>query len=488
VKIGRPRTYDHAFGAVERVIALTDGFALVPVEVDGPDLAHALVAHLGRCGHPCVVFEPLDEASWGRLAADLLAAAPGERGVVAVIGRHELPSTTGAGLRLVNQRRDSIAAAIQRPLLWCGPPSFLALTWERAPDFWSVRTVGQKIEPDTTDDRASSSESAATSKYRSLLEDARSQRDTDRETNFRTRLVQNLIHEDKLDEAERIAREGPWPEGDVDAELTRFALASKRQDFVEAERILGTLPRPGMRPDQAAEIALAHAVLAEKRDSPELRALARRVAHDALESSGNDAQARTLALVALGRADRSVKALHSALDKAKGVSPGLVAIVRAHLAVVLAENHESQAARHHVKELDEALAATESFGTPAERAMLVTALDDAKHALARGLGEHDASPMQTIASRLGSAGVRESRAETSKGSAVASARDERPTLETRVAAAPPRRAPARVQVVSWISAALFFYMAYRFHESPLAVAVFTLVAIAWLWVARADTR
>jgi tetratricopeptide (TPR) repeat protein len=46
-----------------------------------------------------------------------------------------------AALRLVNMRRDSIVQALARPLLWCGPAEFLKLTWERAPDFWSIRAM-----------------------------------------------------------------------------------------------------------------------------------------------------------------------------------------------------------------------------------------------------------------------------------------------------------------------------------------------------------
>jgi tetratricopeptide (TPR) repeat protein len=51
-------------------------------------------------------------------------------------------------MHLVNQRRDSIARKLSRPLLWCGPPELMKLTWERAPDFWSIRALSLRIESD----------------------------------------------------------------------------------------------------------------------------------------------------------------------------------------------------------------------------------------------------------------------------------------------------------------------------------------------------
>jgi tetratricopeptide (TPR) repeat protein len=35
------------------------------------------------------------------------------------------------------------------PLLWCGPPSFHVRTWELAPDFWSIRAIGHRLEAPT---------------------------------------------------------------------------------------------------------------------------------------------------------------------------------------------------------------------------------------------------------------------------------------------------------------------------------------------------
>ncbi|HEY1695261.1 MAG TPA: tetratricopeptide repeat protein [Polyangiaceae bacterium] len=120
-----------------RVLSLASGFMLVPVEVAGPDAARGLAAMVPELA----AIEPVDEEGWTQLVARLLDAGATDARAVMLVG----PAGTSAGLlaalRLVNQRRDSIVEALARPLLWCGPPEFLKLTWERAPDFWSIRAM-----------------------------------------------------------------------------------------------------------------------------------------------------------------------------------------------------------------------------------------------------------------------------------------------------------------------------------------------------------
>jgi hypothetical protein len=65
-----------------------------------------------------------------------------------LIGEHDPPKAARRGLQLLNQRRDAIVKHLRCPLFWCGPASFLTLTWECAPDFWSIRSVDQRLLPD----------------------------------------------------------------------------------------------------------------------------------------------------------------------------------------------------------------------------------------------------------------------------------------------------------------------------------------------------
>jgi tetratricopeptide (TPR) repeat protein len=127
-----------------RRLSLTDGFILIPIEVAGPDVARALGASLDQAGWRTAVVEPASDAQWPELVARVLDAAAEAR-VVLVVGPARPNAGVYAALRLVNQRRDSIAQVLGRPLLWCGPADFLKLTWERAPDFWSIRALTMRL-------------------------------------------------------------------------------------------------------------------------------------------------------------------------------------------------------------------------------------------------------------------------------------------------------------------------------------------------------
>jgi tetratricopeptide (TPR) repeat protein len=122
---------------LRRILSLASGFILFPIEVDGPDAARALAATLDGAS----AIEPVDDAGWAELVANLVQVAASDASVVMVIGPARGGPGVHAALRLVNMRRDSIVQALGRPLLWCGPPEFLKLTWERAPDFWSIRAM-----------------------------------------------------------------------------------------------------------------------------------------------------------------------------------------------------------------------------------------------------------------------------------------------------------------------------------------------------------
>ncbi len=75
----------------------------------------------------------------------LFATKPPPSGVIMVIGGRGSTPGVIAGLRLLNQRRDSLARHLNAPLLWCGPSSFFDSTWQLAPDFWSVAAVPARI-------------------------------------------------------------------------------------------------------------------------------------------------------------------------------------------------------------------------------------------------------------------------------------------------------------------------------------------------------
>lgn len=137
-----------SFGEIERIVLLSTGFVLVPVEVPGPDLARALGEWLAAAGHSTLLLEPLDDDAWAKLAWQLTTTTPGPGEVVMVIGGRDPSTGMDRGLHLVNQSRDTIAARIGRPLLWCGPRPFLERTMDEAPDFWSIRAVERRLGPD----------------------------------------------------------------------------------------------------------------------------------------------------------------------------------------------------------------------------------------------------------------------------------------------------------------------------------------------------
>ncbi len=133
-----------AFRDVERLLSLSPGFLLAPVEC-GPDVARSLADALDADGWRPLRIEPVDDAGWHELVAKLLAARTSDARVVLVIGSRQPSGGAHAALRLLNQRRDAIVDALGRPLLWCGPPEFLKLAWERAPDFWSIRALTSRL-------------------------------------------------------------------------------------------------------------------------------------------------------------------------------------------------------------------------------------------------------------------------------------------------------------------------------------------------------
>ena len=56
--------YLDSFHEIERVIRLTQGFVLLPVEAPGPDPGRALGEWLTAQGYPAVIHEPRDDKAW----------------------------------------------------------------------------------------------------------------------------------------------------------------------------------------------------------------------------------------------------------------------------------------------------------------------------------------------------------------------------------------------------------------------------------------
>ena len=134
------------FREILHALSLIEGFALMPVDVPSEDVARALAAWLTAEGQPVTIIEPSTEEAWRGLTPALFQAQPGAEGVVMVLGSRGEPPGMMWGLGLLNQRRDSMGKHLGRPLLWCGPWSFLDATWRAAPDLWSVADVPKRLE------------------------------------------------------------------------------------------------------------------------------------------------------------------------------------------------------------------------------------------------------------------------------------------------------------------------------------------------------
>jgi tetratricopeptide (TPR) repeat protein len=143
--------YLDSFRGIERVIRLTQGFVLLPVEAPGPDPGRALGEWLTAQGYPAVIHEPRDDKAWEEIAGTLYETEVAPNGVVLVLGGPVLPKGFYEGVWLLNQKRDPIVKKLARPLLWCGPHELLALMWERAPDLWSIRAVERRLEAASDD-------------------------------------------------------------------------------------------------------------------------------------------------------------------------------------------------------------------------------------------------------------------------------------------------------------------------------------------------
>jgi DNA-binding CsgD family transcriptional regulator len=238
--------YLRDFEEVLHVVELAGGFVLLPIEVPGPDLARALGEWLSARGHPAVVNEPETDEEWKDLTGWLLTTEPPPEGVVLVLGSRKPPDGVFLALRLVNERRDSIVTRLQCPLFWCGPPSFLQLTRERAPDFWSVRALERRLSAAAAE--ALPMPPSAERPRIDLLDEAHQQRDT-RSTGVLTlQRARELLDAGKPSEARAVLDEpilrGTEPALYAELLLLQAELARRRGGTDEALDLLGRI-RPG---------------------------------------------------------------------------------------------------------------------------------------------------------------------------------------------------------------------------------------------------
>ncbi len=236
------------FAGILRVVSLSGGFVLLPVEVPGPDLGQALADWLGSKGHPALVRAPRDDEEWRQLSTWLLCAKPEEGGVVVVIAGSELPPEgVSLAFRLVNQRRDAISKRLACPLLWCGPREFLLSTAERAPDFWSVRAVERRLLLREKEEKPREEERAAASSKDDLLAEARRQGDRKSISILTVRQVNLALAAGALDEAEALLAGAPEgmgekdPEASGEIELLRAEVARRQGRVYEARSVLSRL-------------------------------------------------------------------------------------------------------------------------------------------------------------------------------------------------------------------------------------------------------
>jgi Tetratricopeptide repeat len=203
------------FDRIGRVVDLAPGFMLVPVETSGPDVARVLAAWLTASGRPVVVVEPGGDEAWKAVTSTLLDAHPDSAGAVLLIGTRESSPGLRAGLRLLNQRRDTLVEHLGRPLLWCGPKEFLDTTWIAAPDFWSIADVPRRFEapaavgprPEAPAVVRSRPSGTSPERLRTLYEDAKAQGDRRNAARIGKRLAEALLDGQEYAQAEKVTRE-----------------------------------------------------------------------------------------------------------------------------------------------------------------------------------------------------------------------------------------------------------------------------------------
>jgi tetratricopeptide (TPR) repeat protein len=306
---------------LRRVLALAEGFILIPVEVTGPDAARNLASAVDGT----TAIEPLGDDEWAQLVARLLDAASTDARAVMVIGPGQGSAGLNAALRLVNQRRDSIVQALARPLLWCGPAEFLKLTWERAPDFWSIRAMTLRFARWSNPVREAPLWPGAwvadpPERLREMLAMAQRQGDERNAARTAAALSEALLARGELEEAAEVIAE---TSGAPSLRMVEAVLSAMQGARERAAAILGdetwAAQSPGLEGRRL--VALGNLELEEKREAAVQRyEQAREVLKEAGDLANEAVAVANLGVASMGEGafDAAAEKLGEALSLAKG--------------------------------------------------------------------------------------------------------------------------------------------------------------------------
>ncbi|HEY5241088.1 MAG TPA: hypothetical protein VIJ22_06470 [Polyangiaceae bacterium] len=350
---------------LQRILSLADGFILLPIEVEGPDAARALAGMLDEV----VVIEPVDDESWARLVADIVNGAATGPPPVMVIGPARGSAGLFAALRLVNMRRDSIVHALGRPLLWCGPAEFLKLTWERAPDFWSIRAMTLRFarwsEPVHEAPLWPGAWVAdAPERLREMLAMARQQGDERHIARAAATLAEALVARGELEEAAEVVAE---TSGAPSLRMIEAVVSAMRGAHVRAEAILADAEWAPGEPEVEGRrlVALGNLALDGKREVAVQRYVEARTLLHAAGDVANEAVAVAnlgVASMAEGALEPAASLLEEALQLARSAGDARTeARILSKLGRVQLLQRDS---RHACATLEEALECLSDVGDP----------------------------------------------------------------------------------------------------------------------------
>jgi tetratricopeptide (TPR) repeat protein len=233
--------YVRRFAEILDVVGMLDGFALVPVEVRPRAVIRAMADWIRQQQRRVHVVD-LKDAEWRMLCDTLFSLQTRPETIVVLVGTGENTSDLRMGLHFVNTKRDSLARHLGCPLLWCGPPEFLNLTGEQAPDFWSIREIPQRIdvEPDGSAPvipmPSLVEATAPPAEIRLLFEAAKAQKDWPNTARLGLRLARALAGGNKMDEAQAAAT-------DARALFEEMQGGRGAKGAAECEEVLGDVAR-----------------------------------------------------------------------------------------------------------------------------------------------------------------------------------------------------------------------------------------------------
>ncbi len=248
------------FRELHASLLLHEGFVLVPVEVPSMEIGRALCTWLEQEGARVRVILP-EPGQWRALGPSLSSQSMDATDFVAVLGPRETTEEVAAGLNLLNLQRDTLAAHLGRPMIWCGLRSFLNATWREAPDFWSIRDITLRIPVLTTSDTSHvpgggpwMEPTPEPETIAELVEDARRVKDDRNLARLLLGLARSLLARGRPDEAER-------PFEEADALITSLSSFRGTHEDALLEETRGDLAWP-MRGVEAAEEAYGRAFAA----------------------------------------------------------------------------------------------------------------------------------------------------------------------------------------------------------------------------------